>query len=63
MDKKLKKAGSGEIYVCAACGRTFVDPYDVDVSCMLNRQLCKKSSIKYDKKGRIVSYETIKEEE
>lgn len=63
MSRYLKKAGPGEIYVCAACGRTFTDPYDVDVSCMLNRQLCKKSSIKYDKKGRIVSYEMIKEDE
>lgn len=63
MSKELKPAGPGEIYICAACGRTFTDPYKVDVSCMLNRQLCKKSSIKYDEKGRIVSFDPIKEDE
>lgn len=60
---ELKLAGAGEIYVCAACGKTFTNPYKVDVSCMLNRVLCKEDSLEYDKNGRVIKVDPVKEEE
>lgn len=51
---ELKIAGPGEIYVCGAYGKTFKNPYGVDVSCMLNRVLCKEDSLEYDKNGRVI---------
>lgn len=63
MSKDLKTAGNGEIYVCGACGKTFKDPYKVDVSCMLNRVLCKEDSLEYGEDGRIIKAEPVREEE
>lgn len=60
--KELRLAGAGEVYVCAACGKTFTDPYKVDVSCMLNRVLCKEDSLKYDKNGRVIEADIVEEE-
>ena len=60
---ELKIAGAGEIYVCRACGKTFTNPYKVDVSCMLNRVLCKEDSLKYDKNGRVIEADIVEEEE
>lgn len=60
---ELKIAGPGEIYVCSACGKTFNNPYNVDVSCMLNRVLCKEDSLGYDKNGRVIIAEPVEEEE
>lgn len=59
---ELKIAGPGEIYVCGACGKAFVNPYSVSVSCMLNRVLCKEDSLEYDKNGRVVKADPVKEE-
>ena len=60
---RLKLAGIGEIYVCGACGRAFKDPYKVDVSCMLNRVLCREDSIEYDKNGRVIKADPVEEKE
>ena len=60
---ELRIAKPGEIYVCGACGKTFIDPYKVDVSCMLNRVLCKEDSLEYDENGRVIKAEVIKAEE
>lgn len=59
---ELKSAGIGKVYVCRACGRVFKDPYKVDVSCMLNRVLCKEDSLKYDKNGRVLEADLVEEE-
>ena len=59
---ELKSAGIGEIYVCGACGKVFKDPYKVDVSCMLNRVLCKEDSLEYDKNGRVIKADPVKED-
>lgn len=59
---ELRIAGPGEIYVCGACGKTFINPYKVDVSCMLNRVLCKEDSLEYDENGRVIKAEVIKVE-
>lgn len=58
---ELKSAGIDEIYVCGCCGKVFKDPYKVDVFCMLNRVLCKEDSLEYDKYGRVIKAEPIKE--
>lgn len=58
---ELKSAGIGEVYVCGACGKVFKDPYKVDVSCMLNRVLCKEDSLEYDKNGRVIKADPVKE--
>ena len=60
---ELKLAGPGEIYVCGACGKTFINPYKVDVSCMLNRALCKEDSLEYDKNGRVIKATPVEEED
>lgn len=60
---ELKLAGPGEIYVCGACGKVFKDPYKVDVSCMLNRVLCKEDSLEYGKNGRVIKATPVKEED
>lgn len=60
---ELKLAGIGEVYVCGACGKVFKDPYKVDVSCMLNRVLCKEDSLEYDKSGRVIKVVPVEEEE
>lgn len=57
---ELKSAGTGEVYVCGACGKVFKDPYKVDVSCMLNSVLCKEDSLKYNKHGRVIKAEPVK---
>lgn len=62
MSKELKLAGPGQIYVCSACGKVFVNPYNVDVSCMLNRVLCKEDSVVYDENGRAIKAEAVEEE-
>ena len=59
----LKTAGRGEVYVCGACGKVFKDPYKVDVSCMLNRVLCKEDSLEYGKNGRVIKATPVKEED
>ena len=61
--KELRLAGAGEIYVCGACGKTFTNPYKVDVSCMLNRVLCREDSLEYDKNGRVIKADPIEEED
>jgi len=60
---ELKLAGPGEIYVCGACGKTFINPYKVDVSCMLNRVLCKEDSLEYGKNGRVIKATPVEEED
>lgn len=59
---ELKPADTGEVYVCGACGKVFKDPYKVDVSCMLNRVLCKEDSLEYDKNGRVIKADPVKKE-
>lgn len=59
--KELRLAGDGEIYVCGACGRTFKDPYSVDVSCMLNRVLCYEDSLEYDEHHKLINAKAIEE--
>lgn len=46
--RTMNKAPEGQTYVCGACGKTFRDPYEVDVSCMLNRVLCYEDSLEYE---------------
>lgn len=59
--QELKKAPEGQIYVCGACGKTFKDPYKVDVSCMLNRVLCYEDSLEYED-GKVVKAKAVEEE-
>lgn len=58
---ELKLAGPGEIYVCGACGKAFKDPYKVDVSCMLNRVLCKEYSLEYGEDGRVIKADPVED--
>lgn len=60
--RTMNKAPEGQIYVCGACGRAFNDPYEVDVSCMLNRVLCYEDSLEYED-GRVVKAKAVEEEE
>lgn len=60
---ELKIAGPGEIYVCGACGKVFKDPYNMDVSCMLNGVLCKEDSLVYGKNGRVIKADPVEERE
>ena len=63
MSDGLKSAGIGEVYVCGSCGKVFKDPCKVDVSCMLNRVLCKEDSLEYDKSGRAVKADPVEEKD
>lgn len=58
---ELKLAGDGQVYVCGACGKVFKDPYKVDVSCMLNRVLCKEDSLEYGKNGRVIKADPVED--
>lgn len=60
--RTMNKAPEGQIYVCGACGKTFKDPYEVDVSCMLNRVLCYEDSLEYEE-GIVVKAKAVEEEE
>lgn len=60
--RTMDKAPEGQVYVCGACGRAFNDPYEVDVSCMLNRVLCYDDSLKFGKDGRVVAAKPVEEE-
>lgn len=59
--RTMNKAPEGQIYVCGACGRAFNDPYEVDVSCMLNRVLCYEDSLEYED-GKVVKAKAVEEE-
>lgn len=58
----MNKAPEGQIYVCGACGKAFKDPYEVDVSCMLNRVLCYEDSLEYEG-SRVAKAKAVEEEE
>lgn len=53
-------AGKGEIWVCAACGRTGKRRDQMgDTSCFLHAVLCEESSVCKDSTGRVVDCQAV----
>lgn len=62
-----KRAPSGQIYVCGACGKRSYDKYGEykidpmwDTSCMINAILCYEESYRKDENG--IYADAVKEE-